>query len=94
MLILPIIAYQAISLLGGSCDLMIFGFIYASIPTTPSVLLYAQQYGVNVKHTTIGMVLCTIIGAPMVTTSPNVSAWFRRVLHVLLPTFTHSHIRC
>lgn len=84
VLILPIIAYQTIGLLGGLCDLKVFGFIYASIPTTPSVLLYAQQYGVNIKHTTIGMVLCTVIGAPMVKI---------RVLAKRLPSNPDSQVR-
>ena len=66
MLVLPILTYQFVGLLGGSADLRLFGFIYGSIPTASGVLLYAQQYGIGVERTAIAMVMCTIMGAPLV----------------------------
>ena len=46
-------------------ELATFGFLYGTLPTTPSVYVIASQYSIEVQQVTIGIVLCTFLAAPL-----------------------------
>nr|CAB3250704.1 integral membrane protein GPR155 [Phallusia mammillata] len=48
-----------------------FGFLYGTIPTAPTVVIYAAKYSMEVDRLASGMVICTTLSAPIM----YVSAW-------------------
>ncbi|XP_071102549.1 lysosomal cholesterol signaling protein-like isoform X1 [Haliotis cracherodii] len=70
-LLLPLITWEVIGWLDmqSKCNdseaLSMYGFLYGTFPTAPSVFLYASQYGFGQDVIATGMVAGTFISAPL-----------------------------
>ncbi|XP_067891543.1 lysosomal cholesterol signaling protein-like isoform X2 [Heterodontus francisci] len=77
LLILPLISREMVELLdNGNAEanytsLSNYAFLYGIFPTAPSVAIYAIQYNMEIEIVTPGMVINTIVSAPIM----YVSAW-------------------
>uniref|UniRef100_A0A915HYB9 Integral membrane protein GPR155 n=1 Tax=Romanomermis culicivorax TaxID=13658 RepID=A0A915HYB9_ROMCU len=69
-LLLPLVLLEVISMLnlGGSdaetSSLAMFGFLYGSLPTAPTVFVYASLFKLATAQIAFGLALCTFISAP------------------------------
>ncbi|XP_074658846.1 lysosomal cholesterol signaling protein-like [Tubulanus polymorphus] len=52
-------------------ELSSFGFLYGTIPSAPTVFIYATQYNIVTDLIASGMVVCTFISAPFMFLSAN-----------------------
>lgn len=69
-LLLPCITWQVIGALelnqvNNSRSLSMYGFLYGTFPTAPSVFLYASHFSVAQEIVATGMVACTFLSAPL-----------------------------
>ncbi|KAL4221937.1 hypothetical protein ACF0H5_017989 [Mactra antiquata] len=71
-LLLPLITWQVVGALElnrmnetNSRSLSMYGFLYGTFPTAPSVFLYASQFSVAQDIIATGMVACTFLSAPL-----------------------------
>ncbi|XP_060589800.1 lysosomal cholesterol signaling protein-like isoform X2 [Ruditapes philippinarum] len=69
-LLLPCITWQVVGALemnqmNNSKPLSMYGFLYGTFPTAPSVFLYASHFSVAQDIVATGMVACTFLSAPL-----------------------------
>lgn len=69
-LLLPLVTWEVVGSLepGQSNDsksISMYGFLYGTFPTAPSVFLYASQFSVAQDVVATGMVACTFLSAPL-----------------------------
>ncbi|KAL3831565.1 hypothetical protein ACJMK2_023304 [Sinanodonta woodiana] len=69
-LMLPLVTWQVVGMLenGNSNDsrsLSMYGFLYGTFPSAPSVFLYASQFSIATDVIATGMVSCTFLSAPL-----------------------------
>lgn len=68
-LLLPLVTWEVIGWIGvdtnASQSLSMYGFLYGTFPTAPSVFLFASQYGVAQDIVATGMVAGTFLSAPL-----------------------------
>eukprot|EP01136_Pigoraptor_vietnamica_P027737 Opistho-1_new@84404 len=73
-LVLPIVSQHVISALGGSKDLSMYGFVYGTFPTAPSVPFYAFDYNMGGDMIAAAMVMGTLLSAPLMFVTAKMAA--------------------
>ncbi|XP_059142560.1 integral membrane protein GPR155-like isoform X2 [Physella acuta] len=67
-LILPLVTWEVVGWLesgNGSTSFSMYGFLYGTFPSAPSVFLYASDYGIAEDVIATGLVLGTFLSAPL-----------------------------
>jgi predicted permease len=72
-LLLAFLILLFLSLFGLPEELISFGFLYGTFPTTPSVFVYATTYKIGVDVISTSMVLGTFISAPLMYATARVT---------------------
>ncbi|XP_072117941.1 lysosomal cholesterol signaling protein-like isoform X3 [Mobula birostris] len=81
LLVFPLISREMVEMLNNRdtdanyTSLSNFAFLYGVFPTAPSVAIYANQYNMEIEIVTPGMVINTLVSAPIM----YVSAWLLTV---------------
>ncbi|KAL8621302.1 hypothetical protein ACOMHN_008127 [Nucella lapillus] len=68
-LLLPLVTWEVVSWLQtnetSGTDLSMYGFLYGTFPTAPSVIIFAHQYNIAQETVTTGLVAGTFLSAPL-----------------------------
>ncbi|KAK5638085.1 hypothetical protein RI129_012380 [Pyrocoelia pectoralis] len=71
LLVLPLVIREVVSLLhvgtntSETVDWSTYGFLYGTIPSAPTVFVFASQYNVDIDLIATAMVICTFVSAPL-----------------------------